>query len=106
MNPSRLCWSNYYTPAARQATGGSCNVDCTRYFRIYRLRLRQPRQLAVKIIEKNADYFLALKANQGTFAEDVDVFAQEQQAWKDKDTTISTDETVDAGHGRIEMRGL
>ena len=63
------------------------------------------RSIAAKIIAKKADYILALKGNQGTFREDVEVFADEQKALKYRDTTISTHETVDADHGRIETRG-
>ena len=63
------------------------------------------RSIAAKIIEKKADYILALKGNQGTFREDVEVFADEQKALKYRDTTISTHQTVDADHGRIETRG-
>ena len=62
------------------------------------------RKVAAKIIEKKADYILALKGNQGTLREDVEVFVDEQKALKYKDTTISTHETVDADHGRIETR--
>ena len=62
------------------------------------------RDIAAKIIEKNADYILALKGNQGTLREDIEVFVDEQKALKYRDTTISTHETVDADHGRIETR--
>jgi predicted transposase YbfD/YdcC len=62
------------------------------------------RDIAAKIIEKKADYILALKGNQGTLREDVEVFVDEQKALKYKDTTISTHQTVDADHGRIETR--
>jgi predicted transposase YbfD/YdcC len=62
------------------------------------------RGIAAKIIEKKADYILALKGNQGTLREDVEVFVDEQKALKYKDTTISTHQTVDADHGRIETR--
>jgi predicted transposase YbfD/YdcC len=62
------------------------------------------RNVAAKIIEKKADYILALKGNQGTLREDVEVFVDEQKALKFKDTTISTHETLDADHGRIETR--
>src|SRR6266536_532487 len=37
------------------------------------------RDIARKIIDKKADYILALKGNQGTLQEDVAVFAEEQQ---------------------------
>jgi predicted transposase YbfD/YdcC len=62
------------------------------------------RDIAAKIIEKKADYILALKGNQTTLREDVEVFVDEQKALKYKDTTISTHATVDADHGRIETR--
>src|SRR5216683_927686 len=62
------------------------------------------RDIATKIIEKKADYIVALKGNQGTLREDVEVFVDEQKALKYRDTTISTHETVDADHGRIEIR--
>ena len=47
------------------------------------------RDIAQKIIDKKADYVLALKGNQGTLREDVEVFAAEQKANGFKDTTIS-----------------
>jgi predicted transcriptional regulator len=40
------------------------------------------RDIAAKIIEKKADYILALKGNQGTLREDVEVFVDEQKALK------------------------
>ena len=62
------------------------------------------RNIAEIILEKRADYVLALKGNRGTLREDVEVFAAEQQANGFKDTQISRHETVDADHGRIETR--
>lgn len=62
------------------------------------------RSIAEKIIDKKADYVLALKGDQGTLREDVELFASEQKARKFKDTSISRDETVDGDHGRIETR--
>ena len=62
------------------------------------------RSIAKKIIDKKADYIIALKGNQGTLHEDVKVFAAEQRANGFKDTTISRHETVDGDHGRIETR--
>jgi predicted transposase YbfD/YdcC len=37
------------------------------------------RDIATKIIEKTADYIVALKGNQATLREDVDVFVDEQK---------------------------
>ena len=62
------------------------------------------RAIAKQIRDKKADYIIALKGNQGTLREDVEVFAIEQKALGFKDTTISKHETVDGGHGRIETR--
>ena len=62
------------------------------------------RSIAKKIIDKKADYILALKGNQGTLREDVELFAEEQKGNNFNDTTISRHETVDGDHGRIETR--
>jgi predicted transposase YbfD/YdcC len=62
------------------------------------------REIAKKIIDKKADYILALKGNQGTLREDVELFATEQETRGFKDTAISTHQTVDGDHGRIETR--
>ena len=62
------------------------------------------RAIAQKILNKKAHYILALKGSQGTLRGDVERFAREQKANNFKDTTITTDETADAGHGRIETR--
>ena len=62
------------------------------------------REIASKIIDKKADYVLALKGNQGTLHDDVELFANEQKARNFKDTTISQDKSVDGDHGRIETR--
>jgi len=62
------------------------------------------RNVASKILDKKADYILALKGNQGSLMEDVELFVSEQKAAGFKDTNISWDETVDGDHGRIETR--
>ena len=62
------------------------------------------RAIAGKIVEKKADYVLALKGNQGTLCEDVAVFVAEQKSHDFKDTTISRDQTIDGDHGRVETR--
>ena len=62
------------------------------------------REIARQILDQKADYVLALKGNQGTLREDVEVFAAEQKANGFKDTKISRHETVDGDHGRIETR--
>ncbi len=62
------------------------------------------RDIAQKILDKKADYALALKGNQGTLREDVEVFAAEQKANDFKNTKVTRHETVDGDHGRIETR--
>lgn len=62
------------------------------------------RDIAQKIIDKRADYVLALKGNQGSLREDVELFAMEQKAKDFADTKISQDTTIDGDHGRIETR--
>jgi predicted transposase YbfD/YdcC len=62
------------------------------------------RDIAQKIIDKKADYILALKGNQGTLNDDVKLFAEEQKANGFKDTTVSRHKTIDGEHGRIETR--
>jgi predicted transposase YbfD/YdcC len=62
------------------------------------------RDIAQKILDKKADYVLALKGNQGSLREDVELLAAEQKAKGFADTTVSQDTTVDGDHGRIETR--
>jgi predicted transposase YbfD/YdcC len=62
------------------------------------------RDIAQKILDTKADYVLALKGNQGTLREDVEVFVAEQKANGFKDTKVSRHQTVDGDHGRIETR--
>ncbi len=62
------------------------------------------REIAQKIVAKKADYLLALKGNQGTLREDVELFAAEQQAARFTHTVASRHRTVDGDHGRIETR--
>ncbi len=46
-------------------------------------------------LEKEADYVLALKGNQGTLRDDVELFFTEQKARQYKDIVISAHETVE-----------
>jgi len=60
--------------------------------------------MAPTIIERHADYVLTLKGNQGHLYEDV----QEWFAWAKQSNfaqmTYSTAQTVNKGHGRLEIR--
>ncbi len=62
------------------------------------------KKIAEKIIDKGADYVLALKGNQGTLKEDVDLYFQD--AVENNFTIAAFDyhKTVDKDHGRIEIR--
>jgi predicted transposase YbfD/YdcC len=62
------------------------------------------RDIAQQIVGKKADYVLALKGNQSSLREDVELFVKEQKARSFADTKISQDTTVDGDHGRIETR--
>jgi predicted transposase YbfD/YdcC len=62
------------------------------------------REIAAKIIEKEADYLLALKGNQGTLRNDVELFMTEQKARDYRDISVDRHETVEKSHGRIETR--
>ena len=64
------------------------------------------RDIAQKIKDKKADYILALKGNQGTLREDVELFANEQKVKNFSATIVSRHRTVDADHGRIETRDI
>jgi hypothetical protein len=57
------------------------------------------RDIARKIIDKKADYILALKGNQGSLREDAELFAEEQIARGFADTTVTRTQTVDGEHG-------
>src|SRR6202035_3441732 len=62
------------------------------------------RDIAKAILDKKADYVLALKGNQGSLREDVEVFVTEQKAKGFADTETTSDTTIDGDHGRIETR--
>ena len=64
------------------------------------------RDIAQTIIDRKADYILALKGNQGTLKDDVKLFVDEQKAVDFKDAKVSRDKTVDGDHGRIETREI
>lgn len=61
------------------------------------------RKIAQKILEREADYLLALKRNQGTLYENVKLFLDDL-ATKENLSSEQYHETIDKGHGRIEVR--
>jgi predicted transposase YbfD/YdcC len=62
------------------------------------------RDIAQKVLDKKADYVLALKGNQGSLREDVEIFVAEQEAAGFRHCEISQDRTIDGDHDRIETR--
>jgi len=62
------------------------------------------KEIASKIVAKEAGYVLALKGNQGTLSDDVELFFSEQKARKFEDTVVSRHATLEKSHGRIETR--
>jgi len=62
------------------------------------------KEIANQIIDKNADYVLALKGNHGKLHDDIRLFL-EAEVGKTKGSKITTSyEEIDKGHGRIEHR--
>jgi predicted transposase YbfD/YdcC len=59
------------------------------------------RDSARKIVDKKADYILALK---GSLRADAELFADEQIARGCADTAVTRTQTIDGEHGRIETR--
>jgi predicted transposase YbfD/YdcC len=62
------------------------------------------REMATAIVERGADYVLALKGNQGGLFEDVQWLFQQAQASGFEDVAHSFVQSIDKGHGRIEIR--
>jgi predicted transposase YbfD/YdcC len=62
------------------------------------------KEIAQTIIDKNADYVLALKGNQGTLHENVQLFFQDHIERNFRDGNVETHKTVDVDHGRVEVR--
>jgi predicted transposase YbfD/YdcC len=62
------------------------------------------REIAQKIVDKGADYVLALKGNQASLLGDVELIVKEQKSVNFAQAEISTHQTIDADHGRIETR--
>jgi len=62
------------------------------------------KEIARTIIDKNADYVLALKGNQGTLHENVQLFFQDQIERDFAETDVDACRTVDNDHGRVDVR--
>jgi predicted transposase YbfD/YdcC len=61
-------------------------------------------EIAAKIIQKEADYVLAVKGNQGNLYEDLAGYFDWALKDKFKRTGFTIDETTDGEHGRMEVR--
>jgi predicted transposase YbfD/YdcC len=59
-------------------------------------------KIALKIRESGADYVLALKGNQGTLSNEVDLYFQNEI--NNKKSALNYAETLEKGHDRIECR--
>lgn len=62
------------------------------------------RAIARKIVDKGADYVLALKGNQGTLHEDVALLFEDAQENNFDTAVFDYHRSVDKDHGRIEVR--
>jgi predicted transposase YbfD/YdcC len=62
------------------------------------------REIAAAIVEKGADYVLALKDNQPSLFEDVQWFFEQAESVQFQDTEHDVACSVDKGHGRLEIR--
>jgi predicted transposase YbfD/YdcC len=62
------------------------------------------KEIASTIIDRGGDYILALKGNQGGLFEDVQWLFEQAQATQFQQVTHDVSQTIDKGHGRIEIR--
>jgi predicted transposase YbfD/YdcC len=60
--------------------------------------------IAERIIEKEADYLLALKGNQGTSHKDVQLYFEDAERREYADAEFAYHKEVEKDHGRIEIR--
>lgn len=61
-------------------------------------------EIAQVIVERGADYVLAVKENQGHLYEDIDALFQAAQAVNFREVPHDYTRTIDKGHGRLEIR--
>lgn len=61
-------------------------------------------EITSEIIQKQADYVLAVKGNQNHLFEDIVGYFDWARGDKFKQTSYTTDETIDGDHGRVEVR--
>ena len=62
------------------------------------------KRICETIVEKGADYVFSLKGNQGNLNDDVKLYFQDRKQNDFKDVSFDYHETIDAEHGKIEIR--
>lgn len=62
------------------------------------------KEIVSKIMDKQGDYVISLKGNQGCFYEDVKLFLESERARNFQNTAYDYYETIEKGHGRVETR--
>ena len=62
------------------------------------------KKIAEAIVDNNADYVLALKANQGNLHKNVQLFFQDQIKHDFANIDVDTYGTIDTDYGRVEVR--
>lgn len=62
------------------------------------------KEIVAKIVEKKADYVISLKGNQGNLHADIKDYLDWAERIKFKEIEFDYYETLEKGHGRIEMR--
>ena len=62
------------------------------------------REIAQKVVDKDAEYVLAVKGNQPATYQSIEMFDAEQSACGFKDAKVDQNTTVEGDHGRIETR--
>lgn len=62
------------------------------------------KKIAEAIVERNADYILSLKGNQSKLHDDIKLYFQELFSGNFRDSTYDYYESIDGGHGKIEIR--
>ena len=82
----RFCAVPWSPPASLAIEGAIVTIDA----------MGCQRAIAAKIVDKKADYVLALKGNQTSLHDDVALFVAEQKANGFKDTATSRNQTLDA----------
>jgi len=62
------------------------------------------KDIAAKIVDKEADYVLAVKGNQGRLLEEVEYYLQEGKRTQFEGMNVDFFESIEKDHGRIETR--